>query len=379
MCLPTPYLEDGSSNLSYLLDATDTIAKVLLNRSHDSRNNFVLLINKSTVPIGTATMLNEHIRKLGLANFEVASNPEFLPEGDAVKSAIHAHKVIIGAFRKESFEILREIYSVLVNSQTYIETNPETAEAIKYAANALLYAFIVTWQAIPGKIGEGFPQVDFDIVKRGILADNRITTWGSYLSAGAGGSCFKKDILSLAHQLDRTGVDSSFARMIDTINEHHKSYLIERAEREANYDFTGKTVALLGAAFKQDTNDMRESNVLKVVPELLKRGVKEIKVYDPLALMEAKKYFDPMDSGHKKISYHSVLKDVLVGADVSYIATDHNEFRALSDLLIPYTNKPHLVIDGRRMIYSTVLPKLLRNGISYLAIGGTFRKADDEK
>jgi len=185
MCLPTPYREDGSSNLSYLLDASETVVRVL-----SERHDFVLIVNKSTVPIGTAAMLNEHIYQLGLRNFEVASNPEFLPEGDAVQSAIHAHKVIIGAHKHESFELLREIYSVFVNSQTYIETNPETAEAIKYASNALLYIQIVTWQAIPGTIGEGFPLVNFDTVKRGMLADKRISGWGSYLSAGAGGSCF---------------------------------------------------------------------------------------------------------------------------------------------------------------------------------------------
>jgi UDPglucose 6-dehydrogenase len=373
MCLPTPYKPNGESDLSYLFSATDTISDILLKRE---KNDFVLFVNKSTVPIGTAKKLNDYLLNKGLTNFDVASNPEFLPEGDAVNSAIHSHKVIVGANRRESFDLLRRVYSGFTSSTGYIETNSETAEAIKYASNALLFTQIVTWQAIPGKIGEAYSDVDFDTLRKGIIADDRIAKWGSYISAGAGGSCFKKDALSLAFQLTKQGVDSSFVEHINNINEYHKSYLIERSVKEANYNFNTKRVALLGTAFKQDTNDMRESNVLKIVPELLMRGVEEIKIYDSLALDEAKKYFDPkQNQNYTKISYHSTAKDALINSDVSFIATDHKEFRSIADIIETYTNKPHLIIDGRRMISQNDVNNLLSCDISYLPIGGTFRKS----
>ncbi len=371
MCLPTPYKSTGESDLSYLFSAADTISDVLLNRD---KKDFVLFVNKSTVPIGTARKLNDYLSNKGLTNFDVASNPEFLPEGDAVNSAIHSHKTVVGTNCPESFNLLRKVYSGFTGDG-YIETNPETAEAIKYASNATLFTQIVTWQAIAGKIGEAYPRVNFDTLRKGTLADDRIAKWGSYISAGAGGSCFKKDALSLAHQLTSQGVDSSFVELVNNINEYHKTYLIERAEKEANYNFNNKRVALLGTAFKQDTNDMRESNVLKIVPELLMRGVEEIRVYDSLALDEAKRYFNPeLNQNYNRISYHTTVKDALTNSDVSVIATDHKEFRSLADVIENYTSKPHLIIDGRRMISQNDVNALLKKGVSYLPIGGTFRK-----
>ena len=134
-----------------------------------------------------------------------------------MNSAIHSHKVVVGATRPESFELFRKVYSNFSSGPGYIETNPETAEAIKYASNALLYSQLVAWQAIPAKIAEAFSDVDFDIMKKGILADERIAKWGSYVSAGAGGSCFKKDALSLTFQLNKNGADPSFIKLVNDI------------------------------------------------------------------------------------------------------------------------------------------------------------------
>lgn len=371
MCLPTPYKDNGESDLKYFFSAADSILPVLLRRSSQ---DFILFADKSTVPIGTANKLQNYLSKNGLINFDVASNPEFLPEGDAVESAIHSHKVVVGANHQKSFDLFKRVYSNFLGNGGYIETNPETAEAIKYASNALLFTQIVAWQAIPATIGEAFSSVEFDAMKRGILADKRIASWGSYVSAGAGGSCFKKDALSLSFQLNHNDADASFVSLINDINEQHKSYLIERAEKEANYDFNKKCVVILGTAFKQDTNDMRESNVLKLVPELLKRGVEEIRLYDPLALDMAKIIFNPnKNQNFNRISYYSNVESAVVNADVSYVATDHKEFRNLGDKLLKNVNLPHLIIDGRRMISTIELPALLERGMSYLPIGGTYK------
>jgi len=372
LCLPTPYKSNGESDLSYFFQAADTIASVLLKRDNQ---DFILFVDKSTVPIGTARKLSNYLTSKGLTNFDVASNPEFLPEGDAVNSAIHSHKVVVGANCSESFKLLRRSYSNFVDNPGYIETNPETAEAIKYASNGLLFSQIVAWLSIAGKIGEAFPEADFDVMKKGIIADKRIAEWGSYLSAGAGGSCFRKDALSTIFQLKSKGVESSYLELINNINEHQKYYLIERAENEAAYNFNMKNIALLGTAFKQGTNDMRESNVLEVVPRLLMRGVEEIRVYDPLALDEAKRIFDSnKNQNYSRLSFHNNVKDALMGTDVMYIATDHQEFRSIGDAILSTTKNPYLIIDGRRMISSDSVDDLISNGKSYLPIGGTFRQ-----
>jgi len=366
MCLPTPYKETGESDLSFLFSAADTIADIL-----KDRQEFVLFVDKSTVPIGTANKLHLFLQSKGLKNFDVASNPEFLPEGDAVASALHSHKIIVGANRAESFKLLRIVYSGFSNMPGYIETNPETAEAIKYASNTLLYSQIVAWQAIPGKVGEAFPEVNFDIVKKGMLADSRIASWGSFISAGAGGSCFKKDALSLAFQLNSKDTDASFVTLINDINEQNKINLIHKAEKEG-YNFKNKVVAILGVSFKRETNDIRESNALQVIPLLIRLGVKELRVHDPLALEEAKKYF----SKETKLKYYMKAEDALKGSDATFIATDHREFRALGKAIETLTHKPHLLMDGRRVIPVCEVDTLLSKKISYVAVGSAFKKAE---
>jgi UDPglucose 6-dehydrogenase len=358
MCLPTPYKETGESDLTYLFNAADTLSKVV-------SKDFKLFVNKSTVPIGTAKKLRTFLESKGLKNFDVASNPEFLPEGDAVASSLHSHKIVVGAIKKESFDLMRQVYSGFINMPGYIETNPETAEAIKYASNTLLYSQIVAWQAIPGRIGEAFPEVNFDIVKKGALADSRIASWGSFISAGAGGSCFKKDALSLAFQLKNNGTDASFITLVDEINENNKTLLIERVEK-TGYSFKNKIVTILGVSFKRETNDIRESNALKIIPLLLKHGVKELRIHDPLALEEAKKYFGK----EPRISYYKTPEEALKNSDATFIATDHREFRSLGDAINTLTRKPHLVMDGRRAISQLTLSK----DVSYIAVGGTLKK-----
>ncbi|MCK6650485.1 MAG: nucleotide sugar dehydrogenase, partial [Bacteroidia bacterium] len=351
MCLPTPYKETGESDLSYLFSAAQQIVNMLIIQKN---NSFKLFVNKSTVPIGTAKKLKDFLQSKGLKNFDVASNPEFLPEGDAVEHAIRSSKVVVGAINEESFELLRKVYSSFVSNPntTYVECNPETAEAIKYVSNTTLYGQIVLWQTIGGRVAEAFPQINFEVLRKGVLADSRIAKWGSYVSAGAGGSCFKKDDLSLAFQLESKGVDSSFIRLLDFINEKQKIYLIDRAQKEANFSFTNKKIAILGTAFKQGTNDMRESNVLAMIPQLLSLNVSEIKLYDPLALTVAKNFFDPsIDSRYKKISYCNSVFESIESTDVAIIATDHQEFRSLSsNFLDILSNKkirtPYLILDG---------------------------------
>jgi UDPglucose 6-dehydrogenase len=371
LCLPTPPKPDGSSDLSYYFEGVNFLAELLAARKDTRR---VVLINKSTVPVGTARRLESVLRDYNVPNAGVASNPEFLPEGDAVEKSRRPDRVVVGADSEEDFRIIRRIYSQFVNHVRirYIETTPETAEAIKYVANTLLLTYISFWNGVGARLGETFPNVRMEDLKRGVTADNRISTWGSYVSNGAGGSCFGKDVQSLIYQLRSAGQPADLLQSVFTINEYQKTYLIDRAAREAGVSFNQKTVALLGLAFKQRTNDMRDSSSLKVVEALLARGVREIRAYDPMALGEARKFFDP-DKNHlfEKITYHDTVKDALADSQMLFISTDWEEFRGLSRTIEQTVKPPYLVMDGRRMIPD--FQELVSAGYGYLAVGSAYQ------
>jgi len=370
LCLPTPPNPDGSSDLSYYFNAVRHLAGLLAERKDTRR---VVLINKSTVPIGTARQLERVLREHDVPNAGVASNPEFLPEGDAVEKSRRPDRVVIGADTEEDFRILRRIYSQFVNHVRirYIETTPETAESIKYVANTLLLTYVSFWNGVGARLGETLSNIRMEDLKRGVTADNRISTWGSYVSNGAGGSCFGKDIQSLIYQLKTAGQSTDLLQSVYGINEFQKTYLVERAVREAGVNFNHKTVALLGLAFKQRTNDMRDASSLKVVEALLARGVREIRAYDPLAIAEAGKFFNP-EKNHlfEKISYHESVKQALAGSDMLFVSTDWEEFRGLSRTIEQTVSPPYLVMDGRRMIPDYM--ELVERGYSYLAVGSPY-------
>ncbi len=370
LCLPTPPQPNGSSDLSYYDKALDHIAPLLAQRQDGRR---VVLINKSTVPVGTGRRLEGILKKHNVPNFGIASNPEFLPEGDAVEKSRRPDRVVVGADTEEDFRIVRRIYSQFVNHVriAYIETTPETAEAIKYVANTLLLTYISFWNGVGARLGEAFNNVRMEDLKRGVTADNRISKWGSYVSNGAGGSCFGKDIQSLIYQFRTANQPTALLESVYEINEFQKTYLIDRAIQEANVKFNQKTVALLGLSFKQRTNDMRDSSSLKVVESLLARGVKEVRAYDPLALEEAKHYFNP-DKNHlfEKITYHDSVKDALQGSDMLFISTDWEEFRGLSRTIEQMVKPPYLIMDGRRMIPDYT--ELVERGYSYIAVGSGY-------
>jgi UDPglucose 6-dehydrogenase len=312
-------------------------------------------------------------------NFGVASNPEFLPEGDAVEKSRRPDRVVVGADTEEDFEILRHLYPQFVNHVriAYRETTPETAEAIKYVSNTLLLTYISFWNGVGARLGETFENVIMEDLKLGVTSDARISTWGSYVSNGAGGSCFGKDIQSLIYQLRRSNQSARLLEEVFGINEFQKSYLIERAIVEANFNFNNKTVALLGLAFKKRTNDIRDSSALVVAEGLLARGVKSIKAYDPLALAEAKHYFDPNKNYlFEKISYHDSVQEAVADTDALFISTDWEEFRGLTSTIEKLVKPPYLVIDGRRMLAD--YRALVKKGYTYLAVGSKLLKLSDQ-
>lgn len=370
LCLPTPPNHNGSTDLSYYEDAVNHIASLLAKRVDQRR---VVLINKSTVPIGTGRFLEGILREHNVPNAGIASNPEFLPEGDAVEKSRKPDRVVVGADTEADFSILRRIYSQFTNHVRirYIETTPETSEAIKYVANTLLLTYISFWNGVGARLGETFENIRMEDLKRGVTADSRISTWGSYVSNGAGGSCFGKDIQSLIYQFKSAGQPADLLQSVYSINEHQKTYLIDRSIQEAGVNFNQKTVAVLGLSFKQRTNDMRDSSSLKVIEGLLGRGVKSIRAYDPLAIHEAQRFFDPQKNHlFEKITYFDSAQEALKDSDMLFISTDWEEFRGLSGTIEKIVKAPYLILDGRRMIPDFQV--LVDHGYDYIAVGSPF-------
>jgi len=367
LCLPTPPKLDGSTNLTYYDAALADIAKHLQQRE-DARR--VVVVNKSTVPIGTAGHLKSVLDQHRVENFGVASNPEFLAEGTAVPEARKPDRIVVGCNHEEDFILLQRVYAKFVHHvQTkYIETTPETAEAIKYVANTMLLTYISFWNGVGAKLGEKIPNIKIDDLRLGVTADNRISTWGSFVSNGAGGSCFGKDIASLIYQLRRVNVDTKMLEASFEVNEYQKVYLVDRAITEAGFQFNNKTIAVLGLAFKKNTNDMRDASSIKAIESLLGKGVGCIKAYDPLASEAARQVFDPSRNAlFEKITYVDSAKSAIEGSDALFISSDCEEFRGLSCTIEESAAPPFLIMDGRRMIpdFEAIVDK----GYTYMAVG----------
>lgn len=367
MCLPTPPNLDGSTNLTFYDAAAQHIAELSARRKDKRR---VVFINKSTVPIGTGRHLQNIMKAQDVANFGVASNPEFLAEGSAVLQARRPDRVVVGADEEQDFNILRRVYSQFVHHVRikYIETTPETAEAIKYVANTMLLTYISFWNGVGAKIGEKLPNIKIDDLRLGVTADERISTWGSFVSNGAGGSCFGKDIASLIYQLRSVNVSTKMLEASYEVNEYQKVYLIDRAITEAGFKFNNKTIAVLGLAFKKHTNDMRDSSSIKVIESLLGKGVSKIQAYDPLANETARDVFDPSKNIlFEKIHYYDSAKEAIKRSDAIFISTDWEEFRGISRTIEELVKPPYLIMDGRRMIPD--YEDLVKKEYTYLAVG----------
>ncbi len=374
MCLPTPPNLNGSTNLTFYDAAVRQIAEVAAKRKDQRR---LVFINKSTVPIGTARHLEEMLMEHGVKNFGVCSNPEFLAEGTAVVDARKPDRVVVGCDREADFKILRRIYSQFVNHVRikYIETTPETAESIKYVANTMLLTYISFWNGVGAKIGEKFPNIRIDDLRLGVTADERISTWGSFVSNGAGGSCFGKDIASLIYQLRSVNVSTKMLEASYEVNEYQKVYLIDRAVNEAGFQFNNKTIAVLGLAFKKHTNDMRDASSIKVIESLLGKGVARIKAYDPLANETARQVFDPLKNIlFEKVTYHETAKEAMTDSHGLFVSSDCEEFRGLSRTIEETVKPPYLIIDGRRMIPDC--EELVSRNYTYMAVGSLAMSTD---
>ncbi|WP_455674858.1 UDP-glucose dehydrogenase family protein [Phocaeicola sp.] len=352
----TPPDEDGSADLQYVLAVARTFGQHI--------KKYTILVTKSTVPVGTAkkvkAAIQEELNKRGVnIPFDVASNPEFLKEGAAIKDFMSPDRVVVGVESEKAKELMTKLYRpFLLNNFRVIFTDIPSAEMIKYAANSMLATRISFMNDIANLCE--LVGADVNMVRKGIGADTRIGNKFLYPGCGYGGSCFPKDVKALMKTAEKYGYEMRVLKAVEAVNERQKSLLFRKLERYYGGALKGKTIALWGLAFKPETDDMRESTSLVVIDLLLNAGCK-IRVYDPVA----------MDECHRRIGsvveYAADMYDAVLNADALLLLTEWKQFRLPSWGVVKKSMNRSLVIDGRN-IYDAQEMRLL--GLIYHCIGG---------
>ncbi len=359
ICVGTPSNPDGSCDLSYVKQVAEDIGNCL--------EAPIVVVDKSTVPVGTADLVREVIdatlqkRGLNIA-FDVVSNPEFLKEGDAVNDFMKPDRIIIGSDNKESIETLEALYAPFARSRDkFIVMGVRSAEMTKYAANCMLATKI----SFINEISRICEQVGADVrdVRVGIGADHRIGYHFIYPGLGYGGSCFPKDVRALIHTAHGAGVEPKLLESVNRVNDEQKKVMAQRVLDFFAEDggVQGKTLALWGLAFKANTDDMRESPSLVIIDILTKAGMK-IKAYDPEAGKKANQYLE----GNTLVSIVDKQYEVLKGAHALLVATDWNQFRTPNFDLIKKELITPTIFDGRNLYNFKTLAK---KGFNYYPVG----------
>ena len=342
----TPSCEDGQADLQYVEAAAEEIAK--------NMNGYKLIVNKSTVPIGTGNMVKNIIKKFYRGDFDVASNPEFLKEGSAISDFNEPDRIVVGNASEKSRKILEKLYKPL--NSPILFTNIETAEMIKYASNSMLatqISFINSLSNICEKVGANVEEVAL-----GMKLDKRIGKH-AFLKAGLGygGSCFPKDIKALIHIARRHDYKFEILEKVEEVNHQQRYLLIEKILKKLKNPID-KTVAIWGLAFKPKTNDMREAPAIEIIRSLKEQKVK-VNAYDPVASEEAQKIL-------KGINYKKNPYDAVKGADLLVIVTEWDEFRQIDIKKVKALMKKAVIIDGRN-IYSP--EEMKKSGFIYVSVG----------
>jgi len=351
----TPPDEDGSADLQYVLEVARTVGQHM--------KDYKLIVTKSTVPVGTAALVRKAVQEeLDKRNvkieFDVASNPEFLKEGDAVNDFMHPDRVVVGVESKKAEEIMTGLYRpFLLNNFRVIFMDIASAEMTKYAANAMLATRISFMNDIANlceKVG-----ANINMVRKGIGSDSRIGNKFLYAGVGYGGSCFPKDVKALVQIGEKAGYSMNILKSVEEVNDNQKSVLFKKLQAFYKGDIKGKTIAVWGLAFKPETDDMREAPSLVLIQKLLEAGCK-VKAYDPVAMQEAKRILGD------KIVYANDIYDAVNDADALFVVTEWKEFRMPTWAIIHKVMKSQVVFDGRN-IYD---PQELKNmGFQYYGIG----------
>ncbi len=353
----TPPDEDGSADLTYVLQVAETIGRNL--------NKYMVVVTKSTVPVGTAQKVHDTIQreldKRGVdVKFDVASNPEFLKEGNAIKDFMSPDRVVVGVESERARKLLSRLYKpFMMNNFRVIFMDVPSAEMTKYAANSMLATRISFMNDIANLCE--LVGADVNMVRQGIGSDTRIGRKFLYPGCGYGGSCFPKDVKALIKTADQNGYSMEVLKAVERVNERQKSVLFEKLVKAfgSKEALKGKTVAMWGLSFKPETDDMRESTALVMIGLLLEAGC-NVRAYDPVAMPECKRRIGD------KVTYCNDMYDAVLDADVLLLLTEWKEFRLPTWGVIKKAMKQPLVIDGRNIFDSEELEE---NGFEYHCIG----------
>ncbi|MBO8451382.1 MAG: UDP-glucose/GDP-mannose dehydrogenase family protein [Bacteroidetes bacterium] len=350
----TPPDEDGSADLSYVLEVARTVGR--------NMDRYVLLVTKSTVPVGTSlkvkAVIEEELAGRGLdIPFDVASNPEFLKEGAAIKDFMSPDRVVVGVESERARELMTRLYRpFLLNNFRVIFMDIASAEMTKYAANAMLATRISFMNDIANLCD--LVGADVDMVRKGIGADARIGTKFLYPGCGYGGSCFPKDVKALARTAAEYGYEMQVIEAVDRVNDRQKHILAEKV-RSVYPDLKGKVISMWGLSFKPDTDDMREAASLVAIADFLEAGA-TVRVFDPAAMDECRRRLG--DS----VVYTDDMYEAADGADALLLVTEWKQFRLPSWSLLKKVMRAPVIVDGRN-IY--VRKEVEAEGFRYLSIG----------
>jgi UDPglucose 6-dehydrogenase len=353
----TPMDEDGSADLKYVLDASKEIGQKM---SHD-----LIVVNKSTVPVGTADKVKDTIQKQldkRKVNYQinVVSNPEFLKEGAAVEDFMHPDRIVIGSDKEEVIEIMKELYTPFtLNHERMITMDIRSAEMTKYASNAML-ATRISFMNEMANICE-IIKADINHVRIGMGSDKRIGYSFLYAGCGYGGSCFPKDVQALIKTSDDHGYDSKILKEVESVNREQKKVIVSKIIKRFGKDLSNHVFAVWGLSFKPDTDDMREAPSVVIINKLIELGAK-INAYDPKSMEIAKKYYFKDENNIQFLDKY----DVINNADALLLITEWKEFRSPDFDLISNKMKNNIIFDGRNQYNKDILEKL---GFEYYQIG----------
>lgn len=351
----TPPDEDGSADLRYVLEVARTIGQNI--------KKYVLVVTKSTVPVGTAQKVKAAIqeeldkRKVDI-DFDVASNPEFLKEGDAVDDFMKPDRVVVGVESEKAQKLMERLYKpFMMNNYRLIFTDVPSAEMIKYAANSMLATRISFMNDIANLCE--LVGADVNMVRKGIGTDSRIGSKFLYPGCGYGGSCFPKDVKALIKTAEKSGYTMRVLKAVEEVNEMQKSVLFEKLMKYFDGNLNGKKIAIWGLAFKPETDDMREAPAIVLINKMIEAGA-SVKVYDPIAIPECQRRMG------NKVEYATDMYDAALDADALLLVTEWKEFRMPSWGVLKKTMKEPVVLDGRNIYDKKELHEI---GFTYYCIG----------
>ena len=351
----TPPDEDGSADLKYVLEVARTVGRNI--------NKHVVFVTMCTVPVGSAkkvrTTVQEELDKRGVdIEFDVASNPEFLKEGAAIKDFMAPDRVVVGVESDRARKLMEKLYRPFtLNGYPILMMDVPSAEMTKYAANAMLATRISFMNDIANlceRVG-----ANVDNVRKGMGTDSRIGSRFLYAGCGYGGSCFPKDVKALVHTGIENGYHMQVIEAVEAVNEKQKYIVFEKLNKAFNGNLKGKTIALWGLSFKPETDDMREAPALVVINELLKAGAK-VKAFDPIAIEETKRRIGDT------IIYCKDMYEAVIDADAVALMTEWKQFRMPSWAIIHKAMNSHVVVDGRNIYDGEELQEM---GFTYSRIG----------